>query len=87
MQVLHRGLIIQLEAISDAVTSAVTGLPFVLKVTREGDCLTAELSDAEKNRPELVKRIVEAGGRIMGVSEESHSLEDIYLSLVQENKP
>ena len=65
--------------------SMVTKLPFVLNAVEEGNRLLVELTDAEKNRPELVKRIVEAGGQVMSVSEETHSLEDIYLSLVREN--
>jgi hypothetical protein len=43
-----------------------------------------ELSDSERNRPELVKAIVEAGGRVIGVSEKQYPLEDVYLRLIRE---
>jgi hypothetical protein len=62
----------------------ISKLPFVQHVTRDGNQLLVELEDKEKDRPELVKEIVEAGGRIMAVSEEHHSLEEIYLNLIQE---
>ena len=44
-----------------------------------------ELDDSQKNRPELIQQIMKAGGRVMAVTEESHSLEEVYFSLVQEN--
>jgi len=34
----------------------------------------------------LVKGIVDAGGRVMEVTEQRHSLEDVYLSLVREEE-
>jgi len=36
--------------------------------------------------PELIRRLVEAGGRVLEVSEERHSLEEVYLSLVREEE-
>jgi ABC-2 type transport system ATP-binding protein len=81
----RRKVVVQLESVPESVVSAIAKLPFVLNAAKDGDRLIVELTDAEKNRPELVKRIVDAGGQVMGVSEETHSLEDIYLSLVREN--
>ncbi len=34
----------------------------------------------------LVKQIVEEGGNILSVSERQHSLEDVYLTLIREEK-
>jgi hypothetical protein len=34
----------------------------------------------------LVKAIVEAGGRVITVSEEQHSLEEVYLTLIREEE-
>ena len=81
----RRKVVVQLESVPESVMAAVAKLPFVRNAAKDGDRLIAELTDAEKNRPELVKRIVDAGGQVMGVSEETHSLEDIYLSLIREN--
>ena len=45
-----------------------------------------ELNDPEQNRPELVKAVVDAGGRIMEVFENKQPLEEIYLKLIHEEK-
>ncbi len=86
-QLFRRHVIVQLESVPETVMAAVSKLPFVEQARVEDNRVIAELTDPEKNRPELVKQIVEAGGHIMAVSEETHSLEDIYLSLVRENQP
>jgi len=80
----RRQIVVQLEAAADAVVAAVRALPCVTGVSRDGNGLLVELTDPEKNRPELVKGIVEAGGRIMEVTEKRHSLEDVYLNLVRD---
>ena len=82
----RRQVVIQLESLPDSVTEIVAKLPFVQQVKREENRLLIELNDPESNRPELVKRIVEAGGRVMTVSEERHSLEEVYLTLLQEDR-
>lgn len=83
----RRQIVVQLESLPGAVIEKVASLPFVRRVEPGEKKLLVELDDPEKNRPELVQRIVEAGGRVMGVVEEQHSLEEIYLSLVRENGP
>jgi len=45
-----------------------------------------ELIDSERNRPELVRAIVEAGGKVITVSEEQYTLEQVYLRLMNEEK-
>jgi len=77
-------IVVRLESLTDAITERVSSLPFVQQVSRDGNHLLVGLQDSERNRPELVKQIVEAGGRIMAVSEEQHSLEEVYLNLIQE---
>lgn len=77
-------IVVKLESITDVITERVSRLSFVQRVSRDDNQLLVELKDSERNRPELVKQIVEAGGRIMAVSEEQHSLEEIYLNLIRE---
>ena len=81
----RRQIMVQLESLPGTVIEKVASLPFVRRVESGEKQLLVELDDPEKNRPELVQRIVEAGGRVMAVLEEQHSLEEIYLSLVREN--
>jgi ABC-2 type transport system ATP-binding protein len=80
----RRQIIVQLEASDANVTEAARKLPFVQDIREEGSQLILELTDSERNRPELVKAIVEAGGRVIGVSEKQYPLEEVYLRLIRE---
>ena len=80
----QRHIIVQLGTVDDTLVAAIKQLPFVRQVRQQANTLIADLDDPDKNRPELIKVIVQSGGEVMGVSEESHSLEDIYLSVIRE---
>jgi len=80
----RRQIIVQLEALNTEVSDVVKKLPFVRDVREEASQLILELNDSERNRPELVKAIVEAGGRVIGVSEKQYPLEEVYLRLIRE---
>jgi len=80
----RRQIVVQLEALDAGVMDAVKKLSFVQEMREEGSQLILELTDSERNRPELVKAIVETGGRVVGVSEKQYPLEDVYLRLVHE---
>ena len=82
----RRRVEVRLESVDSAIIEAVKGLDFVLSLERDGDRLIVELADPERERPELIRRLVEAGGRVLEVSEERHSLEEVYLSLVREEE-
>jgi ABC-2 type transport system ATP-binding protein len=80
----HRQIIVQLEASDTKVTEEVKKLSFIQEIREEGNQLILELTDSERNRPELVKAIVEAGGRVIAVSERQYPLEEVYLRLIRE---
>jgi len=80
----RRQIIVQLEALDAEVMEVVKKLPFVQDFREEGSQLILELTDSERNRPELVKAIVEAGGRVIAVSEKQYPLEEVYLRLIRE---
>jgi ABC-2 type transport system ATP-binding protein len=80
----RRQIIVQMETPDAKVTEAVKKLAFVQEIREEGSQLILELTDSERNRPELVKAIVEAGGRVIGVSEKQYPLEEVYLRLIRE---
>ena len=80
----RRQIIIQLEVLDVKVTEMVKKLPFVQEVHEEGSQLILELTDSEHNRPELVKAIVETGGRVIAVTEKQYPLEEVYLRLLRE---
>ncbi len=79
-----RSIAVQLESVSDDLLEAVRGFPFVQDVQRQENRLAVALSDPDRDRPELVQRLVAAGARVLEISEEKRSLEEVYLSLVQE---
>jgi ABC-2 type transport system ATP-binding protein len=80
----RRQVVIQLDGLPESIIELVRGLPIVRNAEAAENTLTIELNDPEKTRPELVRQIVEAGGRILSVSEQQHSLEEVYLNLVRE---
>jgi ABC-2 type transport system ATP-binding protein len=61
-----------------------SGLPFVDGARPLDGSLYVEVADPRGDNPELVRVLVEAGARIVAVSEEAASLEQVYLDLVGE---
>jgi len=83
-RIFHRQVVVQLEMVDNSIIKAVEKLAFVEKIIQDKNKLLIELADPEENIPELVKGIVDAGGRVIEVTEERRSLEDVYLSLIRE---
>lgn len=82
----RRKVIVELESPDPKILEVVRALPFVQEASEEGSRLGVELIDSERNRPELVRAIVEAGGKVITVSEEQYTLEQVYLRLMNEEK-
>ena len=82
----RREVIIQLESLGKIIVETVRKLSFVENVKEEQNQLILGLTEPDKNRPELVKAVVDAGRRILEVSEREHPLEEIYLKLIHEEK-
>jgi ABC-2 type transport system ATP-binding protein len=80
----RRQLVVELEAPNAQVVEAIRRLPFVREVREEGTELILELTNPERSRPELVKAIVENGGRVLAVSEKQYPFEEVYLRLLRE---
>jgi hypothetical protein len=59
-------------------------LPFVEGARASDGALLVEVGDPRGDNPELVRTLVEAGARIVGVSEEAITLEQVYLDMVGE---
>ena len=83
-RVFRRQIIVQLQKADSRVVATVKNLAFVQEFQEDGVRLTVELTDPERNRPGLVKAIVEAGGEVISVNEKQYPLEDVYLKLVHE---
>lgn len=52
-------------------------------VHSDGDTLLVEVDEPERDNPEIIEALVEAGVRVLYVTELSPSLEDVYLKLVK----
>ena len=59
-------------------------LPFVQAAQASDGSLTVEVGDPRGDNPELVRALVDAGARIVSVTEEVATLEQVYLDLVGE---
>jgi hypothetical protein len=59
-------------------------LPFVEAARAVDGSLVVEVRDPRGDNPELVRTLVDAGARIVGVTEEAATLEQVYLDLVGE---
>jgi ABC-2 type transport system ATP-binding protein len=60
-------------------------LPFVEGARALDGSLYVEVADPRGDNPELVRALVAAGARIIGVAEEAATLEQVYLDLVGES--
>ena len=77
---------VKLAETSMSVVESLKGFEGVRKFTEHDRTLSLELDDPDGSIPETVKRIVDAGGRILSVSLHRSSLEDTYLELLKERE-
>lgn len=79
-----RALAVRLRGSAADFTGAVQALPPVKSAVADGARLSIGLDDPDAAAPDVVRALVAAGADILSVSEEKHSLEDVYLNLVHE---
>ncbi|MCL5994878.1 MAG: ABC transporter ATP-binding protein [Chloroflexi bacterium] len=81
-----RKVVFHLRQAPPAVVELVKGLPFVKEVqcltTESGDKLVVALDEPETQNPSIIRKLVEAGVDIQFVGELRHTLEEVYLSLI-----
>ena len=82
----RREVILHLENPQASIVESVKRLSFVKDFKEEGEQLILGLIEPDRNRPELVKAVVDAGGRVLAVTEREHPLEEIYLKLIHEEE-
>jgi len=78
-----RVVVIHLSAGSPEYEKVVSEQPFVRSVEIKENKLVVGLDDPERNNPELIRALVDAGANIQFVGELRRSLEEIYLRLVK----
>jgi ABC-2 type transport system ATP-binding protein len=72
----------RLKQVEPALADRVRQFAFVKNVEVEDSRLILALDDPETANPIIVKALVEAGAEVQFVGEVRHSLEDVYLSLI-----
>ncbi len=81
-----RGTQVHLAHEATAFVDAARSLPFVQDVVAQNGTLAVHLDNPDEQNPTLVQALVEAGARIRYVEPIAHSLEDVYLQLVGNNR-
>ena len=80
-----RKTVIQLEQASDAIIAALRKLP-LRNLVIDGNKLTIDVTNPEKENATIVDTIFRAGGRVQSVTVVGSTLEDAYLKLVRQTK-
>ncbi len=78
----------QVRVIGDATQwiETVRALPFVHEAHAENGTLSVRIDQPDDQNPELVRTLVNAGAQIRAVEPISHSLEEVYLELVENER-
>jgi ABC-2 type transport system ATP-binding protein len=85
-QLYGRQVVFHLGETAVAYLPTLNNLPFLHQTEAIENKLVVTLDDPEKHNPDLIRLLVEAGADIRFVGELRHSLEDIYLQLVNESE-
>ncbi|MFI5418797.1 MAG: ATP-binding cassette domain-containing protein [Candidatus Lutacidiplasmatales archaeon] len=74
---------VRLERTDDTLLHQVRERLSPRRVERSAEGFVVEVEDPDRENPEVVRAIVEAGGRVRSVTEVGPSFEDVYLKLVR----
>ena len=81
-QLYGRRVVLHLAQPAEPLVAAAQALPFVKEVQAVDNKLVVALDNPEADNPALIRALVGAGAEIQFVGEIRHSLEDIYLKLI-----
>lgn len=82
-QLYGRKVVFHLREVESGWLALLQGFPFVKEVEQVENKLLVGLDDPDAQNPVLVRALVTAGADVQFVGELRHSLEDVYLSLIQ----
>jgi len=82
-QLFGRRVVVHLAGPADGLSGAAQALPFVTETQAVDNKLVITLDDPEQHNPTLIRALVGAGAEIQFVGELRHSLEDVYLRLIE----
>lgn len=82
-QIFGRKVVFHLRQASDNLAKHATELPFVQGAQCVDNKLVVSIDDPETHNPDLIRWLVSTGADVMFVGELRHSLEDVYMQLLQ----
>jgi len=82
-QLFGRKVVFHLRVADDELVKNVSSLPFIREVKTMDNKIIVTLDNPEERNPEIIRVLVEAGADVQFVGELRHSLEEVYLQLVQ----
>lgn len=85
-QVFGRKVVFHLKQSDEKLAQNISTLPFVHDAKAIENKLLVTLDDPETHNPDIIRTLVGAGADVQFVGELRHSLEDVYLRLMQETK-
>jgi ABC-2 type transport system ATP-binding protein len=77
---------VQLGGDSAEYLSMLQALPYVKHASATENHLLLDIDDPEHDNPALIQTLVAAGAPVQYVTEQRHSLEDVYLTLINEKE-
>ncbi|MEE4195840.1 MAG: ABC transporter ATP-binding protein, partial [Anaerolineae bacterium] len=80
-----RRIVFHLGEAADAYQALVAGLESVIEAVAVDNKLVVRVGNPEQDNPFVIKMLVEAGAHVQFVGELRHSLEDVYLQLIEED--
>ena len=85
-QLYGRKVVFHLQTMTPKWQKLVQGMKQVKDVQVVENKLVLGLDDPERQNPEIIRALVDAGAAIQFVGEIKHSLEDIYIQMIHEDK-
>ncbi len=82
-QLFERKVVFHLKDADDRLAENISSLAFVKNCKRVDNKLVVALNEPEVHNPEIVRLLVGIGADVQFVGELKHSLEDVYLQLVE----
>lgn len=79
-----RTINITMEKIPSSLLKDISSLDFVLQAQVKENQLVLQVKNPEEDNPQVISWLIKQGLHVQFVTEEEHSLEDVYLKLIEE---
>ena len=77
---------VEVAKISPAIVNAVKALPSVSEVVQTGNTLRIQMKTHEDTRAQVSQEITRSGGIIIGMSQKTSNLEDVFIQLIHKDQ-